>query len=415
MRTIAYLANQFPSPVEPYVMDEIRELRRRGVRVIPCSARRPPAPLDGDLEQFAREALYLPDLKPRLFLRAICLSLRRRSPVADLWKRILFDGQESLGRRLRAVLHTVLGIYYALLLEGRDIDHIHVHHGYFSSWIAMVAARWLGIGFSMTLHGSDLLLHQAYLDTKLGECRFCITISEYNRRKLQEQCPAARDKIFVQHLGVEIPSVPVIVPPAQPGSLIILAVGRLHRVKDHAFLIRACHILRDHGIPFLCLIAGDGPERKRLRRLITKLKLESNVQLLGHVPHAQLDSYYRMADVVALTSRSEGIPLTLMEAMAHGRIVLAPAINGIPELVLDASTGFLYTPGSLDHFVARMETIYRLRSGLEPIRRAARDHVMSHFDREKNLAGLADLFLTHVWSPNADPLLQQVQLPVQRY
>jgi len=57
---------------------------------------------------------------------------------------------------------------------------------------------------------------------------------------------------------------------------------------------------------------------------------------------------------VVLTSRSEGIPLVLMEAMARGRIVLAPAITGIPELVIAGKTGFLYEPGSLQDFVARL-------------------------------------------------------------
>ena len=67
-------------------------------------------------------------------------------------------------RRLRALLHTWLGVYYALLMEDYGVGHIHVHHGYFSAWVGMVAARILDIPFSMTLHGSDLLVHAAYLD-----------------------------------------------------------------------------------------------------------------------------------------------------------------------------------------------------------------------------------------------------------
>ena len=64
-----------------------------------------------------------------------------------------------------------------------------MHHGYFGSWIGMVAARLLGVSFSLTLHGSDLLLDGAYLDTKLENCRFCVTISEYNRRYILEHFP----------------------------------------------------------------------------------------------------------------------------------------------------------------------------------------------------------------------------------
>ena len=67
-----------------------------------------------------------------------------------------------------------------------------------------------------------------------------------------------------------------------------------------------------------------------------------------------MNSLYDRADVVVLTSRSEGIPLVLMEAMARGKIVLAPAITGIPELVIAGKTGFLYEAGSLDDFVDRL-------------------------------------------------------------
>src|SRR5437868_8028211 len=180
MPTIAYLANQFPSQVEPYVPAEIRELRSRGFEVIPSSARAS-TPLDAESESFVSETVYLQPLRPWLLVRASWLCLRKFQRIADLFERMLFCGTEGPGRRVRALFHTWLGAYYALLLEGRGVEHIHVHHGYFASWIAMVASRLLGITFSMTLHGSDLLLHKAYLDTKLQNCNFCVTVSEFNR------------------------------------------------------------------------------------------------------------------------------------------------------------------------------------------------------------------------------------------
>jgi len=113
----------------------------------------------------------------------------------------------------------------------------------------------------------------------------------------------------------------------------------------------------------------------------------------------QLDAHYAAADLVVLTSRSEGIPLVLMEAMAHGKPVLAPAITGIPELVLDGQNGFLYRPGSLPAFVARVELVYHSGSALDPLGRAARQHVLQHFNREKNLAAFCNLLLMHISKP----------------
>jgi glycosyltransferase involved in cell wall biosynthesis len=104
-----------------------------------------------------------------------------------------------------------------------------------------------------------------------------------------------------------------------------------------------------------------------------------------------------------LTSRSEGIPLVLMEAMVRGIPVLAPTITGIPELVLDGKNGFLYRPGSLGDFVARVELVHRSESALGPLGRAARQHVLQHFNRETNLAAFCDLILSLIRPTNIRP------------
>lgn len=226
----------------------------------------------------------------------------------------------------------------------------------------MTAARLLGVGFSLTLHGSDLLLDGTYLDVKLADCAFCLTISEYNRRYILQRYPEIdSEKVIVARLGADIPRETVSEPSkANSRPFTILAVGRLHEVKDHAFLVRACARLRERDLRFECYIAGEGPERRQLESLIRKHELGNYVTLLGHVPREQMSSLYDRADLVVLTSRSEGIPLVLMEAMARGRVVLAPAITGIPELVIAGKTGFLYEPGSIDAFVDHLQFIYSL-------------------------------------------------------
>ncbi|HEV2965006.1 MAG TPA: hypothetical protein VG649_24495 [Candidatus Angelobacter sp.] len=139
MPTVAYLTNQFPSPVEPYVAQEIQELRRRGVVVIPCSARHATTALDSDLRAFTGETLYLQTLQLKLLIYAAVLCFVKFPTLKDFYCRALLHGNEPLGRRLRALLHTWLGVYYALRIEKSGVEHIHVHHGYFASWIAMVA------------------------------------------------------------------------------------------------------------------------------------------------------------------------------------------------------------------------------------------------------------------------------------
>jgi colanic acid/amylovoran biosynthesis glycosyltransferase len=437
--TVAYLANQFPSAVEPYVGDEIMELRRRGVCVVTGSVRKSQA----DHDARARVEVILHPVSPVILLQAVWLCLRRWRRISPLVVHVIFGGGEGPVLRAKALLHTWLGACYAVRLEAREVTHIHVHHGYFGSWIAMVASRLLGVGFSMTLHGSDLLLHGAYLDVKLQSCTFCRTVSEYNRKFILDHYPGVEpEKVVVSRLGVEVGCRPISFssrPERRGAGLVMLAVGRLHAVKDHAFLVQACAELYQRGVEFECSIAGAGPERRRLESLIRKRGLDDKVTLLGHVPRGQVPSLYNRADVVVLTSLSEGLPLVLMEAMARGKIVLAPAITGIPELVAAGKTGFLYEAGSLDDFVARLLFIRSqmqepdhphpqiLPAGflsaarpLDWVRHAAQVQVRHNFNRRKNLESFGELFIQQIAAQagslrHENSVLQQVQLSVQRH
>jgi glycosyltransferase involved in cell wall biosynthesis len=443
MLTIAYLTNEFPAAVEPYVSEEILELRRRGIRVIAGSVRKVKA-IQADASTCLPEIALQP-LRMGLILRAVWICLARCRRLLPLWGRVLFRGKETTIQRMKALLHTGLGAYYAVLLKDRRIDHIHVHHGYFGSWIGMVAAELLGAGFSVTIHGSDLLLHARYLDVKLGACNFCVTVSEYNRRHILEHLPEIdSEKIVVSRLGVSVDNsfkTPAShSSAAQNSELHLLAVGRLHAVKDHAFLVRACAELNMRGVDVRCVIAGDGPERRQLELLIRNLGIEEKVALLGHIPHHLMDSLYGQANIVVLTSRSEGIPLVLMEAMARGKIVVAPNITGIPELVIDGKTGFLYESGSQESFLNRIlfihslaihspmlfpECVQTVKEGqdyanprppaiqLDWIRHAARAQIFHNYNRANNLESFGDLFIERVARqteslPHEDFVLQQI-------
>ena len=441
MLTVAYLANQFPSAVEPYVADEIVELRRRGVRVIAGSVKRNSRKGGNPLD------LTLFPISIFVMARAVWLCIRRGKRLVPVIARIVLRGREGAWQRLKALVHTFLGACYAVQLaeqQSAPIDHIHVHHGYFGSWVGMTAAKLLGIPWSMTLHGSDLLLHGAWLDYKFSDCAFCFTVSEYNRRYILERYRGIDPrKILVARLGVDLPSAAIRAAPLATNGdrrFTLLAVGRLHAVKDHAFLVHACARLAARGIPLHCLIAGEGPERRNLEHLIRDCGAGERVILLGHVPREQMSSLYDRADVVVLTSRSEGIPLVLMEAMARGKIVLAPAITGIPELVVANQTGFLYKPGSMDDFIERVRQIRALMLAdgsrsrpnfyvpsaacvLGCMSHAAQVQVRHNFNRKTNLKVFTDLFLQRVAGGSEaasevtfdeSSVLQQIQLCVQR-
>ncbi len=415
---IAYLCNSFPEPSESYVAEEIGELRARCVTVLSCSVRRPCVVSFAGADLSA-ETVYLLPFRVTTCLAALWLCVRRFSRISDLVSRAV-RGPEPLLRRLRTLGHTFLGACLAARLRNNCPEHIHVHHGYFASWIGMVAARFLNADFSMTLHGSDLLVRADYLDVKLENCQFCFTVSEFNRRHILDRYPEAAGKILVQRLGIDPRFWKSFAAGRGSDVFRILSVGRLHGVKNHGFLLLACRALKSAGVHVECLIAGDGEEKPRLQRLIAELQLQDDVRLLGQVARGQLPELYAQADVVVLTSHSEGIPITLMEAMAMERIVLAPNITGIPELVSHGETGFLYQPDSMEDFLTQMQVVRHAGPLLDKMRKAARRQVISNFNGPVNRARFAQTFSNRVQARTAaagvavtregyeSPVLQQI-------
>jgi colanic acid/amylovoran biosynthesis glycosyltransferase len=420
MTTVAYITNEFPSPLEPYVIDEIVELRRRGAQVICCSGKRV-SPNDLSLTEraFWKETRFFQPLSDDELVRAV---RRLASDPRNLWhllRPLLWERGTSPTRRIRALGHTVMGAALAEQLAPLKVEHIHAHHGYFASWMALAAARLLGIGFSFTLHGSDLLQRADLLSAKLRACQFCVTVSDFNRQHILRNYPSTpSEKIIVQRLGVDrVLSWPTPAHPAEADHrrFCLLSVGRLHQVKDYRFLIEACAALRDQGLDFLCWIVGEGPERPALERQIMASGLQGRIYLIGQVPRADLPGYYRYADLVVMTSKSEGIPVVLMEAMAHEKLVLAPAITGIPELVEHQRTGFLYQPGSLPDFVSAVSWIQAHKASLAGIQHAAAASIAASYNRQRNLRAFAEQFLARISQSEVDhahPVLQQIRLSV---
>jgi glycosyltransferase involved in cell wall biosynthesis len=144
----------------------------------------------------------------------------------------------------------------------------------------------------------------------------------------------------------------------EPGRKVVLTVGRLSLEKDHATLLRAFHGLHLKGgatpRPHLVLV-GDGPERQRILDMARSLGLSGSVTLTGQVPTAE--PFYGVADVAVLSSRSEGSPNALLEAMAAGVPVVATAVGGVPEMVSHLESAYLVEPGDAKAMASGIESV----------------------------------------------------------
>jgi glycosyltransferase involved in cell wall biosynthesis len=139
-----------------------------------------------------------------------------------------------------------------------------------------------------------------------------------------------------------------------PDSNVIVIVGRLSREKDHLTLLEAVKRLPPTLKPHL-LIVGDGPERPHIEARIRALQLESSVTLTGQ--QVSSDPYYGIARVAVLSSRSEGSPNALLEAMAARIPVVATAVGGIPEIVSHGESALLVHPGEFESMAGSIQRL----------------------------------------------------------
>jgi len=161
--------------------------------------------------------------------------------------------------------------------------------------------------------------------------------------------------------------------------------------------IRACAKLRDNNIKFLFEIAGDGPQRRALEKLIGRLHLADNVKLLGAMPNDQLTELFSRACLFLMPcvkmpdGDMDGIPVAMMEAMACEVPVVSTNISGIPELVKDGLTGRLTPEKNADALAQILKELLEDMDKIKQFGKVGREHVLKDFCISQNAAKLREL------------------------
>ncbi len=125
---------------------------------------------------------------------------------------------------------------------------------------------------------------------------------------------------------------------------LIVSVARFHPVKRHRDILEALERLSERGIEFRGVFAGGGPELPKVRALANERGLGDAVAFPGDMSREELRSLLGRADIFIMVSDWEGLPRSVMEAMAAGLPVVGTDVNGINELVVNGDTGLLVPP-----------------------------------------------------------------------
>jgi glycosyltransferase involved in cell wall biosynthesis len=163
----------------------------------------------------------------------------------------------------------------------------------------------------------------------------------------------------------------------EPEAIVLTHVGRFAPPKNHALLIEAFAQVRTHT-PLYLLLVGGGELEDAVRQQVAGLGLQERVRFLG--VRADVPAILNASDLFVLSSRWEGNPMSVMEAMAAGLPVVSTAVGGVPELVREGETGLLVPSGDAAALARALQALVDDPARREAMGKAARQHAITHFD-----------------------------------
>ncbi len=288
----------------------------------------------------------------------VCHLLRGLSARPDLDLSVILLNDGRLARELHSAglrIHVVEEQRNSFLQIARKAGDVLRHdppqiihsHRYKENLLAFVLSRRLpGTRLISTLHGLPEV-SQTFSLRRDVISRFnlfllrhffrTVAVSYDIRRRLLDRYGFRADRVAVIHNGIVAASEGN--RRRRRGEFVIGSSGRLFPVKDYPLMVRIAEEIAERRSDVRFVLAGEGPLRRTLERLIADGGLERRFELPGHLE--SMDFFYRELDLYLNTSLHEGIPMTILEAMAQGLPVVAPRVGGIGEIVEDGREGFL--------------------------------------------------------------------------
>ncbi len=398
---VAYLVSQYPKLSHAFIEREIRALREGGAVVRTFSVRSTP---DSELlSQRDRDEAATTDVllqsPARLLLAQAPLLARDAKAWGRGLLRALRTGAPTLRSRVWQGFYALEAGVLVQQMQASGLRHVHVHLANNGADVARLAVP-LGSevyggdwSWSMAMHGptefSDVTGYD--LAAKVRAASFVACISDYCRSQLMALVdPSHWGKLALVRMSVDADRFAVAHRDTSPDRpLRVLFVGRLVPEKGPHVLVEAASLLPEGSVEVR--VVGDGPLREALQQDVDARGLGTAVTLVGPLGQEDLPAQYAWADVFALPSFAEGLPVVIMEAMAAGCVVVTTQIAGIPELVETGVTGVLVAPGRAD---ALAEALVDVGADTELRRRlalAGAERVRATYAPEPNAAALAAL------------------------
>ena len=401
--SIAYVMTHYPRVALSFISGEIDEIEALGATIHPIAMNIPGEEdlLSEDARARRAKTHYLKRGWGGLLGTFAATFLRHPVGMTRLVTKALTSARGDIPLSARRMSHLVQAATVAEICHRRGIPHLHAQFGQAPATIAWFASEILNhrragsARWSFTIHGFHDFVNEtvARLDLKAASASFVVCVSDFTRSQLYRLLhPSLWSRAHVVRCGIDLahfaPRDPR--PPSSPPK--VISVGRLSSEKGQVILLRACKLLIDRGIDVRLTFVGSGPLEELIRSEASSCGMDRHVRLTGELPAEAVRQELEDSDLFCLTSFAEGLPISIMEAMAVGVPLVATSIAGIPELAVDGATALTVPPGNVE---ALAEAIGRLLSDTQlrdRIVASARKQVEAQHDRHRNAAALYELF-----------------------
>jgi glycosyltransferase involved in cell wall biosynthesis len=285
-------------------------------------------------------------------------------------------------------------LFRAFRLSRPDIVHCHNKT---ATMRAAVVARLTGTrAIVSTRHGMGpvpfrLRTELKFWITAAVLCDRVVAVCDAARRNMTTGARPVAQKVVTIRNGAHPPRVGE-EETAPKSGFTLVSVGRLVRAKDFDTLLRAVAVARA-AVPDLCLwIVGDGDEGQALRQLCTELGLGAAVQFCGE--RRDVGNWLRAADVFVLSSASEGLPISMLEAMAAGLPAIVTEVGALPELVALSRAGTTVPARNVERLARAIVEFAHRRHELAALGERASSCYRAHFTTERMAAEYLTLYRT---------------------
>jgi len=312
-----------------------------------------------------------------------------------------------LVRELSPVQDALVVLDLTRAMRAASFEVVHTHSSK-AGIVGRAAARAAGVPHIVhTVHGwgfhdrTPAVRRRLYGLLERWAARFTerlITVSERDIRKGLSEGIGTREQYRTIRSAIELDPFRDPPEPAQTrrdlgipgGSPLVITVGRISEQKDPATLLAVARRVHARRSDIHYLWVGDGPMRQRLEEEIARLGLADLFHVLGL--RDDVPKLLAAADVFLLTSRWEGLPRVLPQAMAAGLPVVATAVDGSPEAVSEGETGYLCPPGDVEALAARLLHLIENPTLARAMGRAGRERVTPEFDVRDMVSRIAALY-----------------------